>query len=675
MEHLIKELTILLLVSLPINIFFHRVKVPSVMGYLIAGILIGPFGLTLIGDTESIRELAEIGVILLLFVIGMEFPLRHLLKNIISVIEAGGIQLFLTAGLVGAAMFGLGYDWMLAGVAGLLTALSSTAVVIIMITDSGESETRHGQLCIGILLFQDLAVVPMMLMIPLLAKNEGVAGLTFFLAFVKAAGAVISIFLLSRLVVPRTLAMVAQAGNKEHLTLLVILIVLGTGWISKTLGLSLAMGAFIAGMIISESEFSHQIILDILPLRDYFTSIFFISMGMLLDLNIFMESPWLYLGLALAVVLTKGAVVFAAVQWVNRSFRDAFISAFRLAQVGEFSLLLAGMALEWGLFPLFEYQGFLIISLITILIAPLLLQVSSPLSIKIYSALKPGRLFEPEEKPRDDLENHVIVAGYGLNGRNLSRVLLETKIPFIILDAKGECIKEASDKKINTLFGDCTHSETLIQAGIMRARMVVFAISDPVATGQAVRVARRLNPDVHILVRTRYASQVETLMNEGANQVIPEEFETSVEIFSRVLREYRIPNNVIEQQVELIRMEGYSMFRGLSLNVESLRKFSTYLTATLTDSFHVEEDSWIRNQTRGSVKVNLKTGARLIALVRNQELITEPDRDFKFMQGDILIVFGRHAQVDKTMRLFKNGPEPENPEEKGGPEFREENAV
>jgi len=305
MQHLIKDLTILLLVSLPINILFHKIKLPSIMGFLIAGILIGPNGLHWVGDSETVKDLAEIGVILLLFVIGLEFSLRGIIKNLMTVIGVGGIQIALTVLAVFLICVEMGMPTNQGIAFGLLIALSSTAIVLKMITDRAELDTTHGQICVGVLLFQDLCVVPMMLIIPLLAQGTGYDLSDLGLALLKSIAAVGFIFILSRLIVPRTLGIIVRLGSKEHLTLFVILIILGTGWACQVLELSLAMGAFIAGLILSESEYNHQIILDILPLRDYFGGIFFISIGMLLQVQIFFDSPLWFLGITAGIIFLK----------------------------------------------------------------------------------------------------------------------------------------------------------------------------------------------------------------------------------------------------------------------------------------------------------------------------------------------------------------------------------
>jgi CPA2 family monovalent cation:H+ antiporter-2 len=652
MIHLIEDLAVLLLVSLPINLLFHKIKLPSVMGYLIAGILIGPYGLQLIEDIEAVKHLAEIGVILLLFVIGLEFSLTRFIKNLASVLGVGGFQLVLTAGTIGWIFHLYGFAQNHSIAFGLIIALSSTAIVLKMITDRAEIDTLHGKLCIGTLLFQDLCVVPIMLLMPLLAQTGDISSTDLLVAMLESITAVVVIFFLSKLIVPRMLTWIARNGNKEHLTLSVIFIMLITGWASQKMGLTLAMGALIAGMIISDSEYNHQIIIDILPLRDYFSSIFFISVGMLLQVEIFYESVLVCLQLTVAAVLIKMFMAFSSCLLVRAPLRISLIVGLRLAQIGEFSLILAAIGLEKELFSNDQYQLLLVVSILSMLIAPLLIQVSSKFSIWIFSRWKADEGVKKEVE-EESLSEHVIIAGYGLGGRTLTKVLQEAEISFIILELSGEKVKRALTEGMTTHYGDCTQEETLLRAGVKQARMIVYAINDQVCSERAIRLTRKLNSNIKIMVRTRLASQVEELKAAGADVVIPEEFETSIEIFCRVLKEYRIPNNVIEQQVELIRMEGYSMFRGLSLNTESLKKFSTYLTATLTESYIVLDNSWVREKTLGEIDIS---GATVIAVVRKNKPHPNPGLDYLVLPGDMLILFGSHMLLGKSIQYLREGP-------------------
>ena len=653
-HHLIKDLIILLLVSLPINIIFYRIKLPSVMGYLVAGILIGPYGLKLVSDISTVKELAEIGVVLLLFVIGLEFSLGRLLKNLASILGAGGLQLGMTTLVMSFIFLEMNFHQSQSIVLGLIVALSSTAIVLKMITDNAEIDTLSGKLCIGILLFQDLCVVPIMILLPLLGQSDALTSFDFIFEVVKSLIAVVTIYFIFRLIGPKFLVGIARVGNKEHLTLSVVFIILFTGWVSQKMGLTLAMGALIAGMIISESEYNHQIILDVLPLRDYFSSIFFISVGMLLQTDVFADSFWVCLVLTVLVVLVKGLFATLACFFVRVPLRISFEVGMRLAQVGEFSLILSAIALKQGLFDSHQYQILLIVSILSMLLAPLLIQVSTGFSIKLFSKLGAKEITSSESEDTK-LKDHVVIVGYGVGGRTLAQVLLETKIPFIVLELDGERVRRALTEGITTHYGDCAQEQTLIRAGLKDARMIVLKISDYTVTEKTVRLSRKINPQVNIMVRTRRTDQVEELKSAGANQVIPEEFETSIEIFSRVLRDYHTPNNIIEQQVELIRLEGYSMFRGLALNTESLKKFSTYLTASLTESYLVQEDSWACGKTVGDINIPSRTGAVVVAVVNKNKSQPNPDSKLIVMSGDIFILLGSHLQLDRSLKMLRFG--------------------
>ncbi|CAI2716904.1 monovalent cation:proton antiporter family protein [Nitrospina watsonii] len=654
MGQLIQDLTILLLVSLPITVLFHRFKLPTVVGFLIAGVLIGPNGLALIGELESVEHLAEIGVILLLFIIGLEFSLSQMIKQLGRILGTGGLQLGLTAAACFFLFQALSFPANQSLALGLLVALSSTAILLNMLTERVELDTLHGRMCVGVLLFQDVCVVPLMLVIPLLTQTDTISGWSFLWAFVKAIGAVGGVFFLSRLIVPRVLKKIVQVGSREHMTLFVIFIILGTGWVSDQIGLTLAMGAFIAGLILSETEYNHQIILDILPLKEYFVSVFFTSIGMLMHVDLFFAQPGLFLLLAAGAIALKVAMTFLAAVLAGTAPRIGFIVSVRLAQVGEFSLILAALALETGLFAPDIYQQFLIVSILTMLVAPVLIQMSSGWSLWLF---KGGLAADSGSQSKaSQVHNHVVVVGYDTIGQNLSKVLKEVHIAFTVVDLDGEHIKRALAEQCMVFYGDATQRSTLQRAGIRQAKIMVVSVPDQKAMQQVVRLARQLNRDICILAKTQHPSEVDSLIQAGADQVIPAEFETSIEMFSRVLREYGLTQNIIEQQVELMRLEGYRMLRGLSLEMDSLRSFSTYLTASLSRSFQVLDPSWVNGRTLDEVNLKAKTGATLIAVVRNQEAQPNPQGGFTVTSGDILILFGSHAQLDFALRLLQEGP-------------------
>jgi len=362
--------------------------------------------------------------------------------------------------------------------------------------------------------------------------------------------------------------------------------------------------------------------------------------------------------LGLGIFLVKASVVLAIALAMRSSPRTAIIAGISLAQVGEFSFVLAQVGSTTGLLQEPFSQYFLSSSIFTMIISPPLIAFAPSLAERTQRLVRFAVRTDEHRPSSKPLVDHVIIVGFGVNGQNLARVLKESGIPYIVIEADGDAFRDLQRENHPLVFGDVTRREILFSCDIERARMIVFAISDPGATRTGVQLARSLNPNLHIIVRTRLLAEIDGLTKLGADEVIPEEFETSIEIFSRVLREYRIPNHVIEQQVELVRMEGYSMFRGLSLNVESLARFSTYLAATLTESVQVEADHWAAGRQIGQLELKQHTGTRLIAFIRGGQVHPNPEPGLELAVGDVLILFGRHAMLDKAVRQVREGPHP-----------------
>jgi len=544
----LRDLVVLFGASIAVVYGFNRLRLPAVVGFLVAGALLGPYGLDVVDNVARVEVFAEVGVVLLLFTIGVEFSLGQL-RSLRTVAGAGLLQIGSAIVLSALAVIAFGLPLNQGVFWGFLAAMSSTAVVLKMVTERGETNSPHGRLIIGVLIVQDLAVVPMMVLTPVLG-GRGEAGLLAVLwSVAKAALAVLLILVAARYLVPRLLIEVVRSRSRELFVITIILVCLGIAWLSSLAGLSLALGAFIAGLIISESEYSHQAMAEILPFRDSFNSLFFISIGMLLDLRILLAHPVLVMGLVVALVAGKMVTTAGAAVATGYSWRAAVLTGIALAQVGEFSFILAKVGKSVGLLPGESFQVFLTVSVLTLLLTPFLLQASPRLATGSHGVL-----------PRH-LWDHTIIAGYGVNGRNLAQVLRETEIPFVVVDVDGEAVRQEHKKGIPIVFGDITHPQVLRRLGIQDARALVLAISDPIATRRAVTVARQLSPAIHIIARTRYLREIEDLRGTGADQVVPEEFETSIEIFSLVLQHYRMPVRVIAEKAERIRREGYALFR------------------------------------------------------------------------------------------------------------------
>jgi K+:H+ antiporter len=659
--YFLRELIIVLAATLAIVFVCQKLRLPTIVGFLFAGVAIGPHGLGLIKSLTEVESLAEIGVILLLFSIGLEFSLEELFSVQKRIIVAGLLQVVLTIAVaVGIGMvFGFTLE---AGLFyGFLAALSSTAIVLRIFKDRNEINSIQGQLATGVLLLQDLCVVPMILLVPVLGHADEGALWEVLWALVKAVVALALIVWSARKLLPRLLRQVALVRDREIFLLFVVLACLGTAWLTSEFGLSLALGALVAGMVISESELSHQIVADILPLRHCFSGIFFISIGMLLDLEYLSRAPS---AAALQLILMVGVkilVIVAVFGALYRSLRLGIVLGISLGQIGEFSFILAKTGITYNLLSPAEEQTFLATSILSMMATPLLIQCSQSIAFGLDSAVQKARDTSRAESTAavdQPAQGHVVVVGYGLNGQNLARVLKEVGIPYRVLEMNPDLVYAAASSGEPVSFGDATRREILQAAGISGARVIVVAISDPVATARIVSTARSLRPDLFVIVRTRYVAEIDSLYRLGADQVIPEEFETSVEIFAQVLQKFHVPRNVIMLQVELIRREHYGTLRGLRFQGEKLDALNQFLVGTTTDIFSILEDSPATGKTLTEVELRARSGATVIAVVRDGKSHHKIGGDFTLAAGDMLVLLGSHKALDEAGQLLNPARDP-----------------
>ena len=643
----------LLLASVPIAFIFHRLRLPTIVGFMITGVLIGPHSLGLIKDVQAIEMLAEIGVALLLFTIGLEFSLRRMLEMRRLVLLGGGFQVILTLLLVTGIANLLGRPLNEAVFFGFLFSLSSTAIVLKSYIDRAEIDAPHGRAGVGILLFQDLSIVPMMLMIPILSGREGTSAAKIALTLGIAVAAIGIIILAARTIVPYVLYHIVRLRSPEVFIISVVLMSLGTSWLTLQAGLSLALGAFIAGIVLSESEYSHQIVADILPFRDVFNSLFFISIGMLLSLSVLAADVLTVLAWVGALTLGKTLLVLAVMRLLRYSLRVSTMTALGLAQVGEFSFILAKAGLPQGLLSESDYQRFLAASILSMIATPFLIKAAPRIGYALQSLFSPGSLLEPTVTGFDphepDMRGHVVIVGYGLNGRNLAKVLRRTGVPYLVMELNAEAVREARDQGEPIVYGDATRKEVLHHIRLEHARILVLAISDPIASRHTVSLGREINRNIHIIVRTRYMSEISDLRELGADEVIPEEFETSIEIFSRVLREYGIARHVIQRQVAEIRSEGYQMLRTPSLPIVDMSEIADALKSASTETLFVEANSQAVGKTIGELKLRKQTGVTIIAITRDSHTQINPAPETAIQAEDVLVLLGGPEQIDRAI--------------------------
>ena len=654
------NLLVIFTASIAVVFVFHQFRLPSIAGFLVAGALIGPYGLNLISDIETVRALAEIGIVLLLFTIGIEFSLGHLVSMrrlifLAAPIQVGGV---LCIAWLGAMLAGL--SWQQGIFWGFLFSLSSTAIVLKTLAERGDSDSIHGRATIGILVFQDLAVVPMMLLTPILGGQSDGSALAILLTLGESVLVVALVIAASWYLVPKVLGHIVRSRSRELFLLTIIVSCLGIAWLSSLGGLSLALGAFIAGLVISESEYSHQAMAEVLPFRDSFNSLFFVSIGILMDWRVLFSHPLPVAGLLAAVLLVKFVAGAGAVLLAEVPLRSAIMVGIALAQVGEFSFLLAQQGQESGFLRGDPYQIFLAVSVLSMIVTPFLMQWSPHLArrAEAWQRLRhwlPSRttahVLRTEGK-QIRMKDHVIIVGYGLNGRNLARVLGETEIPYLALDLDGDIVSREAKHGVPVYYGDGTNPNVLRHMKVEDAKVLVVAISDPFITRRAVQVAKGLNPKLHVVVRTRYLRELEELHQLGADDVVPEEFETSIEIFSLVLQTYKLPQSFVMQMVTQVRHEGYALLRRSELpELEHHLRGGTLADAAV-ETCRIDDDSPAQGKTLAEIALPSRTGASVIAWTHAGVTQANPSENTRLMAGDIVVLLGSRVQIRQAMELL-----------------------
>jgi CPA2 family monovalent cation:H+ antiporter-2 len=598
---ILQDLVLIFGVSAVLVFALERLNIPSIVGFLIAGVILGPHGFGIIKDMHEIEIFAEIGVILLLFTIGIEFSMHRLLRMKKIVLAGGGSYILFAIGVT-AAVFYLMIEQLNESIFfGFLIALSSTAIVMKMLAEKGESDSPHGRVMIGVLIFQDLCVVPLMLLTPALS-GEGINVIDVILPITKAGVIVAAVLLSARWIVPGLLHQVVHTKSRELFVIAIILLCIGTALLTSKMGLSLALGAFIAGLIISESEYAHQATSDILPFKDSFIGLFFVSVGMLMNIG-YMSDHCLKIGIAVSLIFILKAVIgVVSSLLIKTPLRTSIHAGIGLAQVGEFSFVLAVAGRSAGIITEEFYQIFLSSSVVTMMMTPFMMMIAPVVSRSVTSS------------------------------RLLKRLV------------KIQRVSEG---------GDGTSKEILNKLSIQNARLLVVAISDPASTRRIVSIARRENPDLYIIVRTRYLAEVDDLRALGADEVIPEEFETAVEIFSRALNKYNFPSNVILDMVDKVREDSYTALRSVELQKKHLFEKCEWLPNIEIDGYRIPDGSHLGDKGIAELRVREKTGITIIAVRRGAEVFTNPSPEFHFRYGDIILFTGERKKMMQALEFFR----------------------
>lgn len=642
------------LASLVIFIF-NKLRLPSVVGFLLTGIIAGPYALGLISDVDIIDVLADIGVILLLFIIGMEFSIKKLMK-IRNIVFIGGImQVGITILVVmGILHFFTHVPYNQAVFVGFLVALSSTAIILKVLQENDQVETHHGKISLGILIFQDLIIVPMMLFIPFLSGENSNVGAELLLLLGKSIALLGVAFVFSRWVIPYVLHKIAVSNSQELFLIAIIVIGFAIASFSAWLGLSLALGAFLAGLAISESSYSYQAIGNLVPFRDVFASFFFVSIGMLLDVNFFADN-WITILIITIILITLKSAIIGIVSFVlGYPFRIAFRSGLILSQIGEFSFILAKMGLSKQLIDNHFYQIFLAVAILSMSVTPIFIIFSKPITnffakIPMPAVIRNGMRKLPKRQ-KSELSGHTILVGTS-QYTSLMRSMELANIPFVVIDTDADLVRDMQNQGIIAVYGDAQYKSVLEEASVKDASSMLLYVEGTSHKATIIKAAKMLNPKLHTVVRTRYIDDLEYLYEVGADDVIPIEFEAFLEMFSRALNHYLIPSTEIERLLAKIRANGYKAFRSIE-EKEKPEKLSIPDFEINTMTIH--KDSVAHNKSIKELDLRNKTGISILAVKREEKVITNPSADFIFEEKDVIYTLGDHYNATCLNEIFKH---------------------
>ena len=653
---LLKDLLLIFALAIAVLLVCHRIRVATTVGFLLTGVLAGPQGLGLIHGVEEVEILAEIGVILLLFTIGVEFSLQSLFRIKRLVFLGGVLQVSLTVVVTFLICRQFGLATSQGVFVGFLVSLSSTAIVLKLFQERAEVESPHGQTSLGILIFQDIVVVPMMLLTPFLAgKGLQVQGAVWLL-ILKGFALLALVLVCAKYVVPEVLYRVARTRSRELFSLTILVICFAVAFLTHQLGLSLALGAFLAGLIISETEYAHETMGNVIPFRDVFTSLFFVSIGMLMDVRFLFAQPGQIGLIAVAVMGLKSILVLLVVLLLGFPLRTGILAGLALCQVGEFSFILFMRGAEVGLLGRRFYQLFLDVSVLTMGVTPFMIAFAPRIAdtiirVPLPKKVKAGFSERALAASRQRLRDHLVIVGYGFNGRNLASAAKRARIPYVVIEMNPQTVREERKKGEPVHYGDASQQAVLESADIKDARVVVVVISDPMACRRITSTVRKENPKAHVIVRTRFLSEMQSLYDLGANQVIPEEFETSIEILSRVLGRYLVPRDEIETFVAQARAGGYQMFRSPSTDMASGIDLKAHLPDMDVGTVRVDEKSVLVGKSLSQIELRRKHGATLLAISREGAILSNPGGETTIQPHDVLLMLAHPDSLAKVSRL------------------------
>ena len=638
----------------------NRLRQPALLGYLLGGMVVGPAGLKLVTVEGDIQVLSEIGVVLLLFALGVEFSLKDLLRVRKIALGGGSLQIILTILLGGGLAYLTGWvdTFPKAIFLGAVLSLSSTAVVLKSLIERNEVQTAHGQVMLAILIVQDLSLGLMLAVLPALTQPTNVIGIALFSALLKVllfvAGAVIA----GRWFIPFLIRLMARTGSQELFLLGILVLCLGIALFTSALGLGIAMGAFVAGLMISNVEYADHALDRILPMRDVFATLFFASIGVLIDPGFLFANSWVLTGLVAIITIGKATIVAGIVKLFGYPLKTALTVGLGINQIGEFSFVLAGVAHRQGLFTDRLYGLTVGTTAATLLLAPFILKATPYWLLWLERLPSIGSILHLNHSPHlieldEELTNHVVVAGYGRVGQTLVRMLDFQRHPILVIDNNEAALQTLRERKIPYLFGDASSPLVLEKANLTKAKAMAIALPDPMATRLTLQRALSLAPDLDITVRAHINDEIDSLYQLGAQEVVQPEFEASLEMGAHMLLKLGDSTYDVQQVVNRYRSGRYRDILPERAEYWGAADLEAAIEGLQRNWYTVDSDSPLQRQSLAQAKVRRLTGATVMAIERNKQLYRYPTGEVVIESGDRLLVVGNPKEHSAFAKLLK----------------------
>lgn len=653
---ILRDIVIIFGLSTFVNFIFTRLKIPTIIGYLFTGVIVGPKLLGWLGSAHDIELIAEIGVVLLMFSIGMEYSLNHLLKIRRTVILGGFMQLALTTSFIMLVAHWYELNWTASLFIGFMTALSSTAVVLKILQERSELSSNYGRTVVGILIFQDIIIIPLMLFTPLLGDAPADVSGQFIWLLIKAVVIIAFVYSANKWLVPWLLHVIALTRNQELFFMSVLLICLAVAMLTHEMGMSLAFGAFLGGLMISGSTYSHNAFGNIIPFKDTFTSFFFVSIGMLLDVPFVLNHMGIVLITVVLVLVMKVVWAGFTAFVLGHTFRGTVMVGIALGQVGEFSFILAKLGIDYKVIDTYHYQLFLAVAVITMAMSPFTIKIGKPLANRLLRLNLPPKLvsglFPLKEMEVPELSRHLVLIGKDSRALNLSVMAKHMKLPYISIIFDPEIVRKRQLKGEMVIYGDAQNEPILEKAHIDTAEVVVVSIGDLITAMAIVDKVRHMNKKAFIIVRAKKVDDIENLYALGADQVIPEEFETSIDLFERIMKKYLVPNSKIVSTIAKIRDHHYGIF----MDKNHYKTVSLIRDVPNIDvvAIKVPNHSPLAGKTLAEMSFRQTFGINLASIRRKNDIIDHIGPDTKLLAGDVCYVLGKPENTAIAIEMIES---------------------